>query len=450
MNHMRQLVVWGLLLSLLVGACAPANAPAPAAPAEEAAASAVETGASGHVTWWLNVNPVLEPIIPGLLEDYKQVSPNVEVTVEHLPEVSHLERLLPALASGEGPDIFYLGFVPRGTWETVALELTPFMDGPNGVDLTQWTPDVMSFGMMDGNHYGLPWAQFPGGWFYNKALLDAAGVEYPEYGWTWSQLLELAPKVTDNEQHIYGVSVGATPPSDSFGFSPVSADGKTVLGNFDSPEAFAAFSVWKQLYDCCSPTIDQQATEFQDVLGGGAGQMGAFLSGRVAFASLDVNLYSEITKAGIDWGYIHAPWADDPALRHRSQPSVVHFAINKNVQDADAAWDFLKWLTSPTGGIPHFARGGYFVTLRQPLEEAGYPQEILDVEFAQQPAEWGAPMPPLWSIACFDEAGLGEWESTGQEILQSDPDQMEAILKAGAERTQQAVDSCWEKRQAGQ
>jgi ABC-type glycerol-3-phosphate transport system substrate-binding protein len=235
-----------------------------------------------------------------------------------------------------------------------------------------------------------------------------------------------------------------------FGFYPVSEDNKTVTGYLDSDLAIQAFKMWKQLYDCCSPTLDQQATEFSDVASGGMGPVGAFLSQRVAIAGIDPGVHELVTEAGINWGYIHAPLPDDPQNRHKPFLSYVHWGINKNSQNPDATWDFVKWLTAKDGAQPIMAQAGYFVPFRENLEAANYPEAILDVRFAEVPAEWQPPIPSVWGIPCFGEAAVPELGSTTQAVLAGAAEQVEQLVHEGAQRAQDALDACWEKRGAGQ
>jgi multiple sugar transport system substrate-binding protein len=59
----------------------------------------------------------------------------------------------------------------------------------------------MNSTMMDGKHYGLPFATNCTALFYNKDILDDAGVPYPDENTTWDEFHEMAKKLTD-----YGVT----------------------------------------------------------------------------------------------------------------------------------------------------------------------------------------------------------------------------------------------------
>jgi multiple sugar transport system substrate-binding protein len=443
-------MAWVLIVGLVMSACAAPAAPAPAA--EEAGPAETAGEPSGTVNWWALAEFNFEPFAEDLEAAYEAHSPNVDLQMEILPEAAYLERLLPALASGTGPDIVVLEFVPTLSRPTALLDLTSYIEGPNGVDLSQWDHSAMvANAIFDGKVYGLPRDLWGGlGWFINKDLFDQAGVPYPAEDWTWADLEEIAPQLSDKENRLYGFAVGDFLELGSFGVQYISDDFKTVVGYMDSPDAIAAFKTWKFLYDCCSPTIEQQATEFQDIASGGMGPVGAFVSGLTAIAPIDPGVHEVMTEAGINWGYVPRPMPAAAENRHKPSLNYVHWGVNANTTNPDAAWDFVKWLTAKDGGQAILAQAGYFVPFRENLEAANYPEEILSVRFMAPPADWKEPIPPPWGIPCFGEAGTPELGSTTQQVLSSPPEQLEQIVHEGAARTQEALDACWELRAAGE
>ena len=56
----------------------------------------------------------------------------------------------------------------------------------------------------DGKLLYLPYEQSVHSVFYNKTIFDDAGVAYPEAPWTWDDYVDIAKKVTDKDNGIYG------------------------------------------------------------------------------------------------------------------------------------------------------------------------------------------------------------------------------------------------------
>jgi multiple sugar transport system substrate-binding protein len=452
-RYMSWLSVCGMLCGLILSACA--TPAAPAAAGQPAQGQTDAEGPSGEVVWWALAEFNFEAYVDQVEEAYEAHSPNVDLQIEILPEESYLERILPTLASGEGPDIVILEFVPALTRPTTLLELNAYIDGPDGLDLSQWDEAAMAdSAILDGKIYGLPrdlWGAR--GWFINKDIFDRNSVPYPQQGWTVSELRAIAPQLSDKENRVYGVAV----PTfwgvglNQWGVRFVSDDSRTVTGYLDSPEAIAHYHTIKELYDCCSPTVDQQATEFQDVGGGGMGPLGAFIADRTAIGDIDPGVHQVLTDASINWGFVPFPLADEPSMRNRPYQNYVHWGVNKNSDNPDATWDFLKWLTAKDGAQPIMAQAGYFVPFRENLEAAGYPTDILDVVFYEPPAEWGEPIRGPWGgRACVGEAVVPEMQAITEQVLAGTPEQIDTIVREGTQRAQEALDACWEKQEAGE
>jgi multiple sugar transport system substrate-binding protein len=73
--------------------------------------------------------------------------------------------------------------------EGVLMELSDCLaDAEAGTagDLSDYYPSILAVNEYKGGVYGLPWIAQPVVTYFNKDLFDAAGVAYPESGWTWT------------------------------------------------------------------------------------------------------------------------------------------------------------------------------------------------------------------------------------------------------------------------
>jgi fructooligosaccharide transport system substrate-binding protein len=177
---------------------------------------------------------------------------------------------------------------------------------------------------------------------YNKTLLAEAGIEAPttlEDAWTWSELLEVAKKLTTPER--YGISfhneIGEqvtyfySPMVVENGLDLVSPDGSTATGYLNSDATLKAIQTLKGFYDAKVANVAPTATEFHDgksaMLLGGAHQIG------------NLAKYPDV-----DWGLTYYPAADDGTLKCPTGSWA--FAITSNAKDPDGAWLFLDWMTN--------------------------------------------------------------------------------------------------------
>ena len=93
--------------------------------------------------------------------------------------------------------------------------------------------------------------------YYNKTMFDEAGVPYPEAGWTYDDMLEIAKKLTiPGEQ--YGVGIGASNADPSNVFLTLSPVIWSYGGDYlnedqtectlNTPEAIEGIRYWTGLY----------------------------------------------------------------------------------------------------------------------------------------------------------------------------------------------------------
>ena len=66
----------------------------------------------------------------------------------------------------------------------------------DGIDLSVYDPTILANYMIDGELHCLPIDHAALVVYYNKEIFDAAGVDYPQDGWTWDDFLATAQALT--------------------------------------------------------------------------------------------------------------------------------------------------------------------------------------------------------------------------------------------------------------
>ncbi len=139
------------------------------------------TEESGPVTltmsgWSLATTPEFQV----LADAYHEKNPDVTVELKEYDPAQYNTLVTADLAAGVGPDII--------TQKEVKF-VTTFQEGGQLLDVSDVKlPDGIggaSSYEIDGASYGVPYRQDRSVLFYNKALFDAAGVDYPDGSWTW-------------------------------------------------------------------------------------------------------------------------------------------------------------------------------------------------------------------------------------------------------------------------
>ncbi len=132
-----------------------------------------------------------------ILGRYRKINPYVgEINYRKLPLETYKEDLLDALAAGKGPDIFMIRNSWRGAFEdkvAVAPEsLTERYYRDTFVDV------VAEDFIKEGKIYGVPLTADSLALYYNKDLLNAAGIARPPV--TWEELLDNLDKFNRVDQ----------------------------------------------------------------------------------------------------------------------------------------------------------------------------------------------------------------------------------------------------------
>lgn len=301
------------------------------------------------VTWWATERgrdtAATRDMHFTLARTFEESHPGIQVSLALYPSRGFATRVLTAIAADEGPDVFYHYFAPDVANQGFLEDLTPYIEA-SGVS-SNWFPAGVNRGVYEGRTYAVPRDAVSGFVAYNKDLFDAAGIAYPEDGWTIAEYRDLANQLTNRDEDIYGVGaiVGGegcmlwSPFSFNLGGEITSPDGRDVVGYMDT-EATANAMTW-----CLELVTEDQVTapaELQDQFG----EL-VFLSGNVAMQSIsDWELLSITEQADFEWGVVAPPRFDENTEVIPWTDSYMYYMWNGSNRK-DAAWQLIEWLSGP-------------------------------------------------------------------------------------------------------
>ncbi len=235
--------------SLLLAACAVAPV--------DGTASDMDTGtmepASLQALW------VAQTALVEYFENYSATvfSPqNDGATVEFTiaPSTEIPQKMLSGIAAGSPPDLFRTVNVAFFT-QLAANQVILALDDLIGRDDYQpyvdtFIPGTVEAFNFNGIQYGIPFGAHPSSQylFYNKTALHDQGIVLDDPGWSWSDYVEVAKEVTDQDNDVFGSWVRANFEGymvgvRSMGGDLLNADGTQSLINSDEAWAF-----WELLY----------------------------------------------------------------------------------------------------------------------------------------------------------------------------------------------------------
>ncbi|WP_044915139.1 extracellular solute-binding protein [Butyrivibrio sp. WCE2006] len=156
------------------------------------------SGKEEVVIWDYFETDAQKEMMDTLLTGFNSSQDKYEATHTYVPFADYEKQLTLGIASGELPDVVILDGCDMASF--ISMDLFGDISDAD-IDWSEYIEGPMNSTMMDGKHYGLPFATNCTALFYNKDILDAAGVAYPDENTTWEEFHEMAKKLTD-----YGVT----------------------------------------------------------------------------------------------------------------------------------------------------------------------------------------------------------------------------------------------------
>ncbi len=247
------------------------------------------------------------------IASYEAENPDILVQLEAVADRDYDARLVTMFSANAAPDIVQLAdesipeFVAKG--DLVALD-SYF---PTDFDTSVYLPNLLEPGQVDGDQYLLPKSYSTLAIYYNKTLFDEAGVPYPEDGWTWDDLLDVALDLTqdldgDNAPDIWGIQLPATWTTGfeywvaAAGGQLVSDNGKEFVGYMDSEEVINAVTFYADLYN--KYRVSPPPTDLEADYGGNT----EFVDGDAAMLIFDRSIEPELlANPNLDLGVVGLP-----------------------------------------------------------------------------------------------------------------------------------------------
>jgi multiple sugar transport system substrate-binding protein len=135
--------------------------------------------------------------------------PDVTVKNEHFPGADYYTKINTLIAGGTIGDGFWIylgGGFTRYAATGVYASLDPIVEAQS-YDLGQFFPEAVKSSRYQDKLFGLPWCMHFGCGnllYYNKPMLDEAGVTYPDEKWTFDDLVMAAETLTNPDTSTFG------------------------------------------------------------------------------------------------------------------------------------------------------------------------------------------------------------------------------------------------------
>lgn len=308
---------------------------------------------SGPVTltmsgWSLDTTPEFQ----ALADAFQEENPDVTIELKGYDPAEYNTLLTADLAAGSGPDIITqkeVKFVPT------------FVEGGQLLDVSDVElPDGISGASsyeVDGTAYAVPYRNDSWVLFYNKALFDQAGVEYPDGSWTWDDYSEAAAALTEGIAAAGGTAKGAylhNWQSTVQGFASAQSDTDVLTGDYEYMEPFYenVLALQGDGYQVDFNTAKANQLTYQGEFGK---QNAAMLPMGTWFVATLIAQQASGDADDFEWGIAPIPQVDDSTAGLDNTPVTfgdpTGFGINAAIDDSkvQAAKDFLAFAAGEEG-----------------------------------------------------------------------------------------------------
>jgi ABC-type glycerol-3-phosphate transport system substrate-binding protein len=267
-------------------------------------------------------------------------NPTIKVTFENAESPDYSDKLYTQAVAGDAPDVMFVwgsichNLMQRGQF--LALD-----DYFGSEALADFYPAKVTAHQYEGHLYGMPKYVSTIAMAYNKTILDAAGVEYPDNTWDWNDYLEAYIATTDSDTGQWGTYV-STDYLEQYvwanGGEWMNAD---IFGDKCLLNEEKAMEALKYNYDLIwgSNPVSPKP--------GGIPEMSwsnVFSTGKIAFVeSHSWTVTNYIRENDFDWDFIDLPAA--PGGGKAGQTFTDGYGIYVNTAYPDAAIKMVEFLT---------------------------------------------------------------------------------------------------------
>ncbi|MGN5734791.1 ABC transporter substrate-binding protein [Arthrobacter psychrochitiniphilus] len=293
---------------------------------------------SGELSFatWQFLEPNRGEKIFEAINGFTTVNKDVTIKKVEVARADYEKTLSTQFGAGAGPDIFVIpdAFFPQLTDAGILEPLDDVVSAANA----QGFRDINNNYKVDGKQYGVVWEVVPYATFWNKDILEKAGVQPPT---DVKSLISAADKIKSatgktgftvrhqmNEETPWWTDFSNW----VFGYGGAWSDGTKLTIN--SPENVEALTAFKSVYGAPGFGKGQDASTYRSAFS--AGELGMAIDNSSAVMTL---ISDKVPATGIGSAVLPFP-AGGSAFAGFS------IGVNANSKNKDAAKEYIKWLLS--------------------------------------------------------------------------------------------------------
>lgn len=309
------------------------------------------------LTFWVFENPPMVEQTKKLIETYETEHPNIKVDLQVFPNNQYNDKLLVALGTETGPDVFLTSDrnMPTLVSKKVLSPVKPEAFKFNSLDEMKedWISGSLDGLTFDNQLYGVPMEFNTFSLFINtKAFTDAGLDPEKDAPKTWDELVDIAKKLTIRkdgklEQAGFGwpafnggwALLVMDPMVRQLGGTFITDYGKEAF--YSSPEVKQVFEVWNDMY------TTHQVIDLGFGTSTTANPNQSFIDGKVAMWLSGPWAIPQITEETPAYGnYTVVPLPQFNPDKPVTMLYSWNWAVNSATKHSEESWSFINYLSS--------------------------------------------------------------------------------------------------------
>lgn len=314
------------------------------APRARLQSAAQYDGPSVTLDFWNGLTGGDGPFMLALVEEFNEAHENIDVVMNATPWAEFYQALPAAIQSGNGPDVIVIHSFQIAT-NAARQVLMPLDQVAEQLELAEadFSPPVWQAGIYNEQRFGIPLDVFPDGLFYNRAVMEANGLDPESPPTTGEEYLAACQTLSD--AGIQGSWVGAV---DSWGgrrfetllwqFGGDLYNEDVTEATFNSEAGVQALTWW---VDLIRNGYSPENVAGEDI-------ETAFLNGENAFVWGGPGAFiNEFANAeGLDWGVAPVPLiGTEQAVFAGSHNFAITTQNDEGADETLASQAFISWMS---------------------------------------------------------------------------------------------------------
>ncbi len=352
-----------VMLAGFLVACKPVTAP-----------TATQAAEPVKLTFWFNWEGTNADVMKDLVNRFNEANPDIVVEPVFQPYADMTTLLQTAITGGTTPDVVALDLIliPQIVETGAVAPLDDYVASDSDINIDDFYPLLANYDIMGGKRYALPVSTNNMQVIWNKDLFKKAGLDPEKAPTTWEEMQSMAEQCQDPDNGVVGFEFYTQPTGEGITWQFqvwLWAAGGEFLNEDNTAAAFNTPEGLKAL------------TFVSDMLNGKGSQPGPWglFGDQKACMQLDGSwLFGYRKDAPFEWGIAPVPAPEGGTTA--SNVGGEHIFMFDASPNKDAAWKFIKYLTSTEVQLEWDQKTGFLPVRQSVAENADYLKWINETE----------------------------------------------------------------------